>query len=227
MAQFVEETRYEEAKNYCATFRPQARVVHNKKRATKQPLPPNLPCSNASLPEKNGNSDTEETVGDFDAGHASAIENIEIKPALEPLRMYETDVSAMNQLINDETIDLLITEAEIENPNNEQNADTSTSNNVAEEVVSIDNNANFDEIDGETEENDNDRNESITETVGDMEITYSVGHKFSVKTINLPMTVKKNDSLSGFMPYQGILDRSDVRFFSHEKSFFVIKTVAI
>lgn len=217
LAQFVEETRYEEAKNYCATFRPQARVVHNKKRATKQPLPPNLPCSNASLPEENGNSDTEETVGDFDA------ENIENKPALQPLRMDETDVSAMNQLINDETIDSSITEAEIDNPNNEQHADTSTPNNVAEEVVSIDNNANFDEIDDETEENDNDRNESITETVGDMEITYSVGHKFSVKTVNLPMTVKKNDSLSGFMPYHGILDRNDVRFFLMKNHFLSSK----
>lgn len=212
----IDETRFEEAKKYCATFRPQARVIHNEARAKNQPVPPNVPFPNDSRIEENDSAETGnvEIAADSNAENTLAMVDNENKPPLVPLEMDEHDTVAMNELIDDD--DEIVILSSIENEDDLNNgAKTSTQNSHTDETVSVNNSVqsisdNDNEIVGDAVEADH----HVIENIGDMEITYSMGCTFSPKIVTLPMTVKKKDVLSGYMPYRGICDRNDVRFFN-------------
>lgn len=69
-----------------------------------------------------------------------------------------------------------------------------------------------------TDEHDhlrNDERNTVTEIIDeDIEITFDLRQKLLPKVQSIPMVPKINDSLSGNIPYQAILDRNDVRLIS-------------
>lgn len=207
----VGEESFEEAKKYCAVFRPQARVANNAKRAKNHPVPPNLLLPNVRYMVDGENSETNRDNGIVDnlnCVNEAAVANIENKPALLPVQMDENDVTAMEALMNEERND-------VENTENDD-GETSVQNNGAENIdSSIDLNteirSNVPDFNDDSSNSSNADNElKITEAIGEIEMTYFVGQKFQPKIVSTPMPMKVYDVLSGNMPYQGICDRNDV-----------------
>lgn len=115
---------------------------------------------------------------------------VEAKPILVAVQLDENDIEAINELISNENI-------------------------AAEDVIDLDSSIeeNFPDQTGEplSQTDDSHNEQQLTETIGEIEMTYIAGQLPMPTVRSTPMVPKRMDELSGKMPYQAILDRSDVR----------------
>lgn len=179
----------------------------------------------AGITNEENNESVNNTENVENVEHVGA--GIEAKPMLITAQLNESDIMAFNELIDEGN---LYGVSEVV----EQNISFNGSNEIVngKETTSTDNVENVDlnsnslsliaqeNIGHDTAEEPDNATENaiamkqVTETIDEeVEMTFTVGQKFLPSVQTTPMIPKANDTLTGNMPYQAILNHQDVSIY--------------